>query len=211
MRTAGDMPLAGQHGQERLNVGGSHVPGVAHGATCPCRPAHEKAHPVDVGFFGVETIVAVTQALPQLIQQAGGMQDRSGGFHGEFIPVFLHSVWPGEASCTRLSAVSVVGCIRLRQFYPAGFAGYITLANFFNDPLIMKNILFVASAALFLSACASPARYAWVKEGASDHQRTNDTSECTYQVRLNKTPVAEQKELHSLCMQGKGYRMKRIG
>ena len=82
---------------------------------------------------------------------------------------------------------------------------------FFNDPLIMKNILFVASAALFLSACASPARYAWVKEGASDHQRTNDTSECTYQVRLNKTPVAEQKELHSLCMQGKGYRMKRIG
>ena len=85
------------------------------------------------------------------------------------------------------------------------------LANFFNDPLIMKNILFVASAALFLSACASPARYAWVKEGASDHQRTNDTSECTYQVRLNKTPVAEQKELHSLCMQGKGYRMKRIG
>ena len=88
---------------------------------------------------------------------------------------------------------------------------HFTLANFFNDPLIMKNILFVASAALFLSACASPARYAWVKEGASDHQRTNDTSECTYQVRLNKTPVAEQKELHSLCMQGKGYRMKRIG
>ena len=90
-------------------------------------------------------------------------------------------------------------------------AYFRSLANFFNDPLIMKNILFVASAALFLSACASPARYAWVKEGASDHQRTNDTSECTYQVRLNKTPVAEQKELHSLCMQGKGYRMKRIG
>ena len=96
---------------------------------------------------------------------------------------------------------------------PTAFGGGLPwpLANFFNDPLIMKNILFVASAALFLSACASPARYAWVKEGASDHQRTNDTSECTYQVRLNKTPVAEQKELHSLCMQGKGYRMKRIG
>ena len=108
-------------------------------------------------------------------------------------------------------------------FWPSGltlrssglaFSQPLTLAVsqfFFNDPLIMKNILFVASAALFLSACASPARYAWVKEGASDHQRTNDTSECTYQVRLNKTPVAEQKELHSLCMQGKGYRMKRIG
>ena len=90
-------------------------------------------------------------------------------------------------------------------------AQLLSLANFFNDSVIMRNLLFVASAALFLSACASPARYAWVKEGASDHQRTNDTSECTYQVRLNKTPVAEQKELHRLCMQGKGYRMKRVG
>ena len=75
----------------------------------------------------------------------------------------------------------------------------------------MRNFVLIASAALLLSACASPARYAWVKEGASDHQRTNDTSECTYQVRLNKTPAAEQKELHSLCMQGKGYRLKRVG
>ena len=92
VRTAGDMPLAGQHGQERLNVGGAHIPWVAHGATSPCRPAHEKAHPVNVGFFGAEAIVAVTQALPKLIQQAWGMQDRSGGFHGIFIPVFMHSV-----------------------------------------------------------------------------------------------------------------------
>ena len=75
----------------------------------------------------------------------------------------------------------------------------------------MRNFVLIASAALLLSACASPARYAWVKGGASDHQRTNDTSECTYQVRLNKTPAAEQKELHSLCMQGKGYRLKRVG
>lgn len=75
----------------------------------------------------------------------------------------------------------------------------------------MRNLIFIASAALLFSACASPTRYAWVKEGASDHQRTNDTSECTYQVRLNKTPVAEQKELQGLCMQGKGYRLKRVG
>ena len=77
--------------------------------------------------------------------------------------------------------------------------------------LQMRNLIFITSAAFILSACASPARYEWVKESASDHQRTNDTSECKYQVRLNKTPVAEQKELHSLCMQGKGYRMKRVG
>jgi len=91
-------------------------------------------------------------------------------------------------------------------------ADYITLRiSLFNDFVKMKKIIFVAAVALFLSACASPARYAWVKEGASDHQRTNDISECTYQVRLNKTPTAEQKELLSLCMQGKGYRVKRVG
>jgi hypothetical protein len=75
----------------------------------------------------------------------------------------------------------------------------------------MRNLILITCATLILSACASPARYAWVKEGASDHQRTSDTSECTYQVRLNKTPTAEQKDLHSLCMQGKGYRLKRVG
>ena len=90
-------------------------------------------------------------------------------------------------------------------------AYFRSLDNFSLHSRQMRNLVLIASAALLLSACASPARYAWVKEGASDHQRTNDTSECTYQVRLNKTPAAEQKELHSLCMQGKGYRLKRVG
>ena len=90
-------------------------------------------------------------------------------------------------------------------------AYFRSLDNFSLHSRQMRNFVLIASAALLLSACASPARYAWVKEGASDHQRTNDTSECTYQVRLNKTPAAEQKELHSLCMQGKGYRLKRVG
>lgn len=69
----------------------------------------------------------------------------------------------------------------------------------------------IVTAVFIVSACASPAKYDWVKEGASAHQRTNDRSECTYQVRLNKTPAAEQKEILGLCMQGKGYRIKRVG
>ena len=95
---------------------------------------------------------------------------------------------------------------------PTAAAELRALANFpFNRLLQMRNLILITCATLILSACASPARYAWVKEGASDHQRTSDTSECTYQVRLNKTPTAEQKDLHSLCMQGKGYRLKRVG
>lgn len=74
----------------------------------------------------------------------------------------------------------------------------------------MKKQWVVISAALFLGACATPARYDYVKEGASDHQRTDALSECQYQIRLNKTPANEQAELLRLCMQGKGFRLKRV-
>ena len=75
----------------------------------------------------------------------------------------------------------------------------------------MRNLILITCATLILSACASPARYAWVKEGASDHQRTSDTSECTYQVRLNKTPTAEQKEKAQKAIEmGEEAKRKRI-
>jgi len=70
--------------------------------------------------------------------------------------------------------------------------------------------LILATIAATLSACASPARYDYVKEGASDYQRTDALSECQYQIRLNKTPATEQPELLKLCMQGKGFRIKRV-
>lgn len=70
--------------------------------------------------------------------------------------------------------------------------------------------LIVAIALTTLAGCATPARYDYVKEGASGYEKTNALSECKYQVKLNKTPVAEQGELLNLCMQGKGYRYKRI-
>lgn len=82
--------------------------------------------------------------------------------------------------------------------------------NFNQLSLKLKKLITTISSVIILSACAGPARYAWMKEGASDHQRTNDVSECKYQILLNKTPVAEQNELRNLCMQGKGYRLKRV-
>ena len=74
----------------------------------------------------------------------------------------------------------------------------------------MKHYLAVAAVALTFTACASPPRYAYVKEGVSDHQRTDAMSECNYQIQLNKTPPAQQGELTKLCMQGKGFRLKRV-
>lgn len=75
----------------------------------------------------------------------------------------------------------------------------------------MKKTLLVIAVTFSIFGCATePARYNYVKEGASDHQRTDALSECNYQIRLNKTPAAEQAELLKLCMQGKGFRLRRI-
>lgn len=76
--------------------------------------------------------------------------------------------------------------------------------------LLMKSKLGIIAIASILSACAAPARYEYSKEGASDFQRTDAMSECNYQIRLNKTAAAEQKGLLQLCMQGKGYRLRRV-
>lgn len=75
---------------------------------------------------------------------------------------------------------------------------------------IMKKQLVITSFVLLLSACAASARYDFVKEGVSEHQKTDALSECQYQIRLNKTPATEQAELRKLCMQGKGFRYKRV-
>lgn len=75
----------------------------------------------------------------------------------------------------------------------------------------MKNIILGVVLVLSVSACAGPARYAYVKDGASTGMQTDALSECQYQIRLNKTPPAEQAELLRLCMQGKGFRLKRVG
>jgi hypothetical protein len=56
----------------------------------------------------------------------------------------------------------------------------------------------------------APPKYDFVKDGVTEHQKVDALSECQYQIKLNKTPVFEQKELLNLCMQGKGYRYKRI-
>ena len=74
----------------------------------------------------------------------------------------------------------------------------------------MKKQILIATTSFILVACASPARYDFAKEGASEHQKTSASSECDYQVRLNKTPADEQSGLIKLCMQGKGFRLKRM-
>ena len=74
----------------------------------------------------------------------------------------------------------------------------------------MKTKIVLLCITALVTACATPARYEYTKEGASEFQRTDAMSECRYQIRLNKTPATEEAELIKLCMQGKGYRIKRV-
>ncbi len=71
--------------------------------------------------------------------------------------------------------------------------------------------VFTATAALILIAgCGTPAKYDFVKDGASSFDKQNAVAECSYQIKLNKIPAAEQRNLLTLCMQGKGYRYRQI-
>lgn len=75
---------------------------------------------------------------------------------------------------------------------------------------MMRMYFILSILPLALAACAAPARYDFVKDGASAYQRTDALSECKYQIRLNKISTAEQDELLRLCMQGKGYRWRQV-
>lgn len=75
----------------------------------------------------------------------------------------------------------------------------------------IKLRITISICALSLSACAvAPPVFDYVKEGASQHQKTDAISECQYQIKLNKTPVEQQKDLVELCMKGKGFRLKQV-
>lgn len=74
----------------------------------------------------------------------------------------------------------------------------------------MKTQRLIIAMIILTGGCAAPPRYEYVKEGASEYQRVDALSECEYQIKLNKTPANEQADLLRLCMQGKGFRLKRI-
>ena len=74
----------------------------------------------------------------------------------------------------------------------------------------MKAYFFVLACAALLTACSSPPRYAYQKEGSSAHTTKSALAKCEYQVKVNKTPISEQEALRKLCMEGEGYRLRRV-
>jgi hypothetical protein len=75
---------------------------------------------------------------------------------------------------------------------------------------LLKGSIFSTALVLLLAGCAAPPHYEWVKEGTSKYERESVLSECSYQIKLNKTAGQDQPELMKLCMQGKGYRYRQI-
>jgi PBP1b-binding outer membrane lipoprotein LpoB len=73
-----------------------------------------------------------------------------------------------------------------------------------------KLILTTIALSVFLTGCVSSSIYDFEKEGANSYEKTNTQSECSYQIKLNKTPKKEQAELLNLCMEGNGYRYNKV-
>ena len=71
---------------------------------------------------------------------------------------------------------------------------------------VSLKVCVAAACCIMLTACSSAAKREYVKEGASDFERSSAMAECTYQIRLAKASEDEQEELLRLCMEGKGYR-----
>lgn len=75
----------------------------------------------------------------------------------------------------------------------------------------MKHIVVLGFvSATVLSACGSPPRYGYVKEGVSAHTTRSDMSKCEYNIKLQKAPIGERDALQKLCMEGEGYRLRRL-
>lgn len=75
---------------------------------------------------------------------------------------------------------------------------------------MLKKYIAIACSVTLIYGCATPPKFEWVKEGASSFERETAMSECTYQIKLNKTASSDLAELTKLCMQGKGYRYKQV-
>ncbi len=74
----------------------------------------------------------------------------------------------------------------------------------------MTKILLAIGVAILVSACAPLPRYAYVKDGASKMQTETDMSKCEYQIQLQKTAPGNVEALKKLCMEGQGYRLRRV-
>ena len=61
--------------------------GVTHTTVLLHTPSDEKKNLIEVILLCFEAIVLIPNLLAHLIKQAGGLQGRSTGFYGQFIPV----------------------------------------------------------------------------------------------------------------------------
>jgi hypothetical protein len=96
--------LGRQHGEERLDLGGRHVPRMPQ-----AMPTNEEAYPVNVCFLGAQAVVQVASPLADLVHEARSWRrELVAGFHSRFI-LYARTVisgLPAPALAGRLAATS---------------------------------------------------------------------------------------------------------
>lgn len=74
----------------------------------------------------------------------------------------------------------------------------------------MTKIVLAMGIAALAGGCAAPPRFAYFKDGSSQMQTESAMSKCQYQIHLQKTPPQNVQALIKLCMEGEGYRLRRV-
>ncbi len=88
----------------------------------------------------------------------------------------------------------------------------MTHETYLQEIVLLKKSLLSTSVivAIVLTGCAAPQKSEWAKEGVNKDGMKTAFSECSYQIKLNKTSAMDVKELTDLCMLGKGFRKKPV-
>ncbi len=66
-------------------------------------PANEKMHPVDLQLLGAEAIVQISNSLPDLVEQADGLQLGVAEFHKDIYTCIKNSIFVCDPINKRVS------------------------------------------------------------------------------------------------------------
>lgn len=67
------------------------------------------------------------------------------------------------------------------------------------------SIITIILLSLSVTGCLGHQR-AWKKPGVTQYNLENASSECKYQIELNRVPANARRNVYANCMQSKGFR-----
>ncbi len=81
------MALVCKMNEERFNLAGSHIAGVANAVE-----PYERSRPINVALLGAQAVMAIANPLAQLIEQASRPKRRAGSSFHDALVLYIYTV-----------------------------------------------------------------------------------------------------------------------